>query len=339
MQESVTCCRWLKLHGMHSRPGKEDDVVEIPPRGTREVTFPAGEPGAYYYRATAGGDTLNGRSYKEDSQLNGAFIVDPPGHVAPDRVFVIAAWRDRYLPQESFDIPVINAKSWPYTERLECTAGTEVRWRWLNPSAQLHPMQMHGSYFRVDAVGDAESETVFAAEQRKLVSTQLIPVGGTITTYWQPKEPGRWLFQCHILTHVSPDTMMLRRNLHTDAKGVHNHAEQGMAGLVLGITILPRPGESGHPKPPKPQRRLDLVIDNQQGGKNPRGYSISEQDKPTLGVSAPGPALVLTQGEPVAIRVTNHLSESTSVHWHGIELQSYFDGVPGWTGYENTSPP
>ena len=26
--------------------------------------------------------------------------------------------------------------------------------------------------------------------------------------------------------------------------------------------------------------------------------------------------------------------ELTSVHWHGIELQSYYDGVPGWTGYD-----
>ena len=35
---------------------------------------------------------------------------------------------------------------------------------------------------------------------------------------------------------------------------------------------------------------------------------------------------------PVAIRVTNRLHEPTSIHWHGIELQSYYDGVPGWTG-------
>jgi FtsP/CotA-like multicopper oxidase with cupredoxin domain len=49
--------------------------------------------------------------------------------------------------------------------------------------------------------------------------------------------------------------------------------------------------------------------------------------------------LVLTRGEPVAIRVTNRLSEPTSVHWHGIELQSYYDGVPGWTGVDNQVTP
>ena len=41
---------------------------------------------------------------------------------------------------------------------------------------------------------------------------------------------------------------------------------------------------------------------------------------------------MLTRGEPVAIHITNRLTEPTSIHWHGIELQSYYDGVPGWTG-------
>jgi FtsP/CotA-like multicopper oxidase with cupredoxin domain len=28
----------------------------------------------------------------------------------------------------------------------------------------------------------------------------------------------------------------------------------------------------------------------------------------------------------------NRLPQSNSVHWHGIELESYYDGVPGWAG-------
>src|SRR6476659_8396311 len=226
------------MHGLHSRPGKADDVIHIPPGETRDATFPAGEPGAYYYWANAGGDTYNGRPYKEDSQLNGALIVDPQGSVSPDQVFVIGVWRDRPRPDESFDVPVINGKSWPYTERLEYTAGSEVRWRWLNPSGQVHPMHMHGSYFRVDAVGDDESEVAFPLAQRKLVVTQLMPVGGTMTTYWQPNEPGRWIFHCHILAHISPETMMLRSHTsHEQAKMSDDTPMQDMTGLVMGITV------------------------------------------------------------------------------------------------------
>jgi FtsP/CotA-like multicopper oxidase with cupredoxin domain len=30
--------------------------------------------------------------------------------------------------------------------------------------------------------------------------------------------------------------------------------------------------------------------------------------------------------------VVNRMREPTAVHWHGIELESYFDGVAGWSG-------
>ena len=65
-----------------------------------------------------------------------------------------------------------------------------MRWHWLNASVQVHPMHMHGSYFRVDAMGDGERDTVLSAARRKLVVTQLMPVGGTMTTYWHSSNPG-----------------------------------------------------------------------------------------------------------------------------------------------------
>ncbi len=157
-------------------------------------------------------------------------------------------------------------------------------------------------------------------------------IGGTMTTYWHPEEPGRWIFHCHILTHISPDTMMLRRDASMKHENMPGHAPgHEMAGLILGITITPRPGDRIHAKPEKPRRKIDLVIGSEQGGKTSHGYALSERGKAAT-VSAPGQALVLTRGEPVAIRVTDRLPEPTSVHWHGIELQSYYDGVPGWTG-------
>ncbi|HEY1469386.1 MAG TPA: hypothetical protein VGF61_10105, partial [Candidatus Acidoferrum sp.] len=63
--------RDVLIHGMHARPGKNDDTIEIAAGATRDVIFAAGAPGAYYYWATAGGDTLGDRPYKEDSQLHG----------------------------------------------------------------------------------------------------------------------------------------------------------------------------------------------------------------------------------------------------------------------------
>ncbi len=42
-----------------------------------------------------------------------------------------------------------------------------------------------------------------------------------------------------------------------------------------------------------------------------------------------GPPIVVTRGEPTEITVVNHLDEPTTIHWHGIELDSYYDGVVG----------
>ena len=56
---------------------------------------------------------------------------------------------------------------------------------------------------------------------------------------------------------------------------------------------------------------------------------VPDRDAP---VTSPGPPLVLRRGEPVEITVVNRLTEPTSIHWHGLEIESYYDGVHGWSG-------
>lgn len=43
----------------------------------------------------------------------------------------------------------------------------------------------------------------------------------------------------------------------------------------------------------------------------------------------PGPLLRFHEGDTVNIRMTNHLSEPTAVHWHGLMVPPAMDGVPG----------
>lgn len=47
--------------------------------------------------------------------------------------------------------------------------------------------------------------------------------------------------------------------------------------------------------------------------------------------SSPGPTIEAVEGDRVRILVTNHLNESTTVHWHGIILPNGMDGVAGLT--------
>jgi len=43
----------------------------------------------------------------------------------------------------------------------------------------------------------------------------------------------------------------------------------------------------------------------------------------------PGPLIEVSRGSEIMVRFTNHLPDSTSIHWHGIRLENAFDGVEG----------
>ncbi|MDE3181657.1 MAG: copper oxidase [Acidobacteriota bacterium] len=45
--------------------------------------------------------------------------------------------------------------------------------------------------------------------------------------------------------------------------------------------------------------------------------------------TSPGPTIQAMQGDRVRIIVDNHLPESTSMHWHGLEIPIDMDGMPG----------
>jgi CopA family copper-resistance protein len=45
----------------------------------------------------------------------------------------------------------------------------------------------------------------------------------------------------------------------------------------------------------------------------------------------PGPTLRWREGDTVTLAVTNRLSVTSSIHWHGIRLPSPMDGVPGFS--------
>jgi FtsP/CotA-like multicopper oxidase with cupredoxin domain len=86
----------LTLHGLHARPrmAAAADTLHVAPRATRAVRFRLAAPGTYYYWGTTMGRVFLGRT-REDAQLSGAIIVDPPERPVPeDRVLMIGMWAD-----------------------------------------------------------------------------------------------------------------------------------------------------------------------------------------------------------------------------------------------------
>ncbi|HMH85892.1 MAG TPA: multicopper oxidase domain-containing protein [Gemmatimonadaceae bacterium] len=333
------------VHGLHTRPAMTDDVVKIPAGATREVTFQAGAPGTYFYWATSTKQPLQFRVGK-DSQLSGAIIVDPKtGPETSDRTLIIGLYSDD--PDSAAgraphprEIAVLNGKSWPYTERFTFTEGDTVSWRVINASPGPHPMHLHGFYFNVVRSGSEASDAVLAPSAISQANTKLVLSGTTMAIRFVPDRPGNWLFHCHLALHVDGKGTLqniLHRRSTEEEERDHvgmNHGEHEMAGLIIGIHVLPR-GEQHFASSREP-RRLRLLVQN-----SPRGYGR----KPAIGfvlqqgaepgkdsVTLPGPTLFLEKGRPARITVVNKLKVPTSVHWHGMEIDSYPDGVAGWSG-------
>jgi FtsP/CotA-like multicopper oxidase with cupredoxin domain len=233
---------------------------------------------------------------------------------------------------------VVNGRSWPNTERFHYTVGDTVRWRVINASADVHPMHLHGFYYRIDGRGTIGADTAYAEATRDMVVTSLLTAGRTMRMTWIPERPGNWLFHCHFPIHFGPKGPlgMIGESHPDEPNHASNHALTGMNGLVVGIMVAPRKGVLESPTSDA-RRHLRLLV-RQNAGAPPEqpyfGFALHEtgaEPPPDSGHHA-GPPIVLTQGQPVSITVINRSPEPTAIHWHGIELESYFDGVAGFSG-------
>jgi FtsP/CotA-like multicopper oxidase with cupredoxin domain len=318
----------MEVHGFQSRPSTSDEAIVIDPGATRRVTFNAGSAGTYHYWATTTHATLLTR-YGIDSQLSGAFIVDEPA--APrDHIFVLTAWSAEPLvgnpnPKDPRYIYTMNGKSFPHTSKLRYQVGDRVRWRVINLTETTHPMHLHGFYFDVTSDGNGLTDTVLTRDKHRRVVTEQLGVGETARIEWSPDREGNWLFHCHIVAHMSPDVGLVRY-----PRGTHQHVEGdlGMRGLVVALSV---DGVSSHRETvtaPARAMTLSMTPVNKRFGTED-GYGLSLDG---AAATTPGPLLVLKRGQPVAITLKNSLAEPTSIHWHGMELDSYFDGVPGFSG-------
>ena len=345
----------LRVHGLCARDGSACAPLDVPPGEVRDVRFAAAAAGTYHYWGTSTGMPLQFRAL--DGQLSGALIVDPAeGPGSDDRVLVITEWASLTRSQFMALLPLpdpgpaflalkptvffaVNGRVWPYNERFAYDRGASVRWRVVNLSTEAHPMHLHGFYFEPVSLGNGLRDDAVAANRRQPVVTQLMPPGGTMTMQWTPEREGNWLFHCHTMVHVSPTLYPDGSPREDHGNGHGDHAGAGMQGLVLGVTVRGPRDRRGGTKTPAGAlvRRLTMRMDSESrrfGDAPAFGFQLSEGvDVPPPGpVPVPGPPLVLTRGEPVEITLVNRLPEATSIHWHGMELDSYYDGVHGWSG-------
>lgn len=330
------------VFGLGEKRGWLADSAVVAPNASRRFGFVANEAGTFYY--TARTDTFNiPNRITEDSQLNGVIVVDPPGaHPADERIFVISLWGTLDPTSKSglgpHTVLTFNGLAWPHTERLQLTQGDSVHWRFVNVSVLDHPLHIHGFFFRVDAKGDGVRDTAYARGEGRMAVTEYLLPGQTTALSWYPDRSGNWIFHCHFADHIAPEEAFLAdRADMSPHRMMHNH----MGGLVLGLHVAPRGAVVQAGEAARAFRLLVRSRAKQYG--DYVGYSFvlggTPQEKDTTAMPVPGPLLELTRGERVAFTIVNQSHDEAAVHWHGIELESYADGVPNWSGWEKNVLP
>ena len=340
----------LVFNGFRQSLKSDDDTLQLAAHATRELTFRLDAVGSHaYWGMLKGGTTAGDRGWL-DSQLQGAFVVDPAGTdpaKATDRIFLISEWFHEY-PDRAFESALVfNGKAWPHNDRITLPQGDSVHWRFINLAGVEHPLHLHGFYFRVTRRGDLHGDSAVSTSAQFLQNVQMLPIGETMSIAWVPTTPGNWVFHCHFASHVgsavtlkgSPDPYTVK--LAADAMSMSHDAHDSpgrhdMHGLVIGLHVTPSP--SYHAPPAAERRTIRLVAlkrpNSLQGYQTAYGYALQNGDSlPSPNdMKVPGPVLELQRGKPVRILVKNATDEYTGVHWHGLEIESFPDGVPNFSG-------
>jgi len=165
--------------------------------------------------------------------------------------------------------------------------------------------------------------------------TERVPPAGTFTLSWVPERAGNWLFHCHMLNHMMEEADSV-------AGATHHPEAAGMAGLVIGVEVTGGPAPSAVPDSARRTFRMVINPDSRLADAPSYRVDITSNGTPLPRVNeraAPGPVLVVTRGEPVAVEIANQLGEPTAIHWHGIELESYDDGVANFGGSSGSITP
>ncbi len=338
----------VMLGGLRPSLPPERDTVHVAAGATRAVTFRLDRVGNFFYWGVLKGLTSFEDRYWLDSQLTGALVVDSPGTpVSPrERVWLITEWFLQPPKVREFESALVfNGKAWPYNERPTFRQGDSVHFRVINAAAVEHPLHLHGFYFRVKRHGGARADTVVPASRQPLQNMRLIPIGGSLSLSFVLTTPGNWAFHCHFASHVgdhsslhgAQDAHVMAAAGRDDSLPAHDRpGGHTMRGLVIGMHVTPAPG---YTEPDAADRRtINLLIQKRPnglvGGQTAYGFLVqSGVEVPARdSIQIPGPVLELQRGQPVRLLVKNNLDEPSGVHWHGLEIESFPDGVAGFSG-------
>ena len=169
---------------------------------------------------TAAGKTFSLQDSFTRNKINLAFIqVAAEGAVEPP---LFKSPQAKHFPQwaAAIDAPVkhefilnarrggeygiswmINDHAWPEGKPYELVADKFIRLRFNNKTSRLHPMHLHGQFFKVIAVNGEKVEENFWRDTVLIGPRESVDIGLI------PMDKGEWANHCHILEHAEAGMM------------------------------------------------------------------------------------------------------------------------------------
>jgi len=132
----------------------------------------------------------------------------PTNPAVPDWESALEAPVDHELVFETVNVDdewlwTINGKSYPDHEPLELTAGQFTKIRLVNQTHPLHPMHLHGQFFKVltrngEPVDEPHFRDTVLLDRLDVVEIGLVPL-----------DEGTWVLHCHIQEHAEAGMMTI----------------------------------------------------------------------------------------------------------------------------------
>jgi FtsP/CotA-like multicopper oxidase with cupredoxin domain len=198
--------------------------VPVPPGGRYVYEYDVTQSGTYFYHSHTRPDR------QQTLGLYGALIIRPRDSIAEPRAnYEYVVQLQEWLHRDGLTYPAmlmegglpnyftINGKAYPATDTLHMRVGETIKLRIIGTNNNfLHPMHMHGGPFRVVA----RDGIPLGAAQFEADVVNVGP-GQRFDVIWPAREPGKWIFHCHIPHHT------LNNNVE----------EHGAGGLTLLIDV------------------------------------------------------------------------------------------------------
>jgi FtsP/CotA-like multicopper oxidase with cupredoxin domain len=201
--------------------------LPVPPGGQYVYEYVVVQSGTYFYHSHTRPDR------QQALGLYGSLIIHPKDAAAePKANYDYVVQLQEWLRRDGLTYPAmlmegglpnfftINGKAYPATDTLRMRVGETIKFRIIGTNNNfIHPMHMHGGPFTVVA----RDGIVLAPAARFEADVVNVGPGQRYDVIWPAREPGKWIFHCHIPHHT------LNNNVE----------EKGAGGLTLLVEVRP----------------------------------------------------------------------------------------------------